>query len=151
MSDDQCESAPAYTTSVKLSSSAIESMRCMFLHGPTYDGNIPSKAGRDELFDLKLATRIRGYSWLTAEGMRMALDNGLDRDKERWERDRRRRMIKLDQIESILMGNQAQSAEGQQATDGGVMGLSAGSGLANGRPTIEGLERLLKPEPDGRV
>jgi len=123
-----CEKGPAYTVSVKLSSSAIESMRCMFLHGPTWDGNIPSKAGRDELFDLKLAARIRGYSWLTADGMRLALDNGLDREKEKWERNRRQRMAKLEQIEEIISPTNA-----------------AAEPMA---PTVQGLTEILqRPEP----
>jgi hypothetical protein len=138
MSNDKDEASPSYTVSVRLTPSAIESMRCMFLHGPTWDGNIPSKSGRDELFDLKLAARINGWSWLTAEGMRLALSNGMDRDKDRWERDRRRRLIKLDEIERII--SPADTNQQSQAM-----------GLAPSRPTVEGLERLLKPEPDGHV
>lgn len=134
-SQDQCENAPSFTVSVKLTGAAQESMRCMFLHGPTWDGNIPSKSGRDELFDLKLATRINGWSFLTADGMRLAMANGMDRDKDRWERDRRRRLIKLEEIERIVMPQTAECAQ------------SMGNGLPSGNgATVEGLERLLRPE-----
>lgn len=134
--NDQCEMAkPSFTVTVALTPLAVESMRCMFLHGPTWDGNIPSKSGRDELFDLKLATRIQGYSWLTADGIRLALSNGMDREKERWERLRRQQAVKLDEIERIL--SPEQTVDCQQSN---VMGLSRA-------PTVEGLERLLKPEP----
>lgn len=149
MSNDgkDCESAPSFTVSVKLTGVAIESMRCLFLHGPTWDGNIPSKSGRDELFDLKLAARINGWSWLTADGMRLALANGMDRDKDRWERDRRRKLIKLDEIERIVLPPPDAMAQcGQQNAQ-----QNSAIGFTNARPTIEGLERLLKPEPDGHV
>lgn len=137
--NDQCEAAPSFTVSVKLTPQAIESMRCMFLHGPTWDGNIPSKSGRDELFDLKLATRIQGYSWLTADGIRLALSNGMDREKDRWERERRHRAVKLDQIEQILN----ETGIAQQCQQGNVMGLDR-----ERRPTVEGLANILsKPEP----
>ena len=139
-SQDQCsESPPSFTVSVKLTGAAVDSMRCMFLHGPTWDGNIPSKSGRDELFDLKLASRVNGWSFLTADGMRLAMANGMDRDKDRWERDRRRKLIKLDEIERIVMPPAAEPQCGQAAN---TMGLT-GNGV---RPTVEGLERLLRPE-----
>jgi hypothetical protein len=143
--DANCESPPSFTVSVKLTGSAIESMRCLFLHGPTWDGNIPSKSGRDELFDLKLAGRINGWSWLTADGMRLALNNGMDRDKDRWERDRRRKLIKLDEIERILLPADA-TGQAQCGQQNGAIGL-----MGAGRQTVEGLERLLKPESDGHV
>ena len=143
INDARDESPPPYTVSVKLTPVAVEVMRCLFLHGPTWDGNVPSKSGRDELFELKLATRINGYSWLTADGIRLALANKLDREKERWSRERGRRISQLEQIEAILELRLSKQAPGQE--DCSVTGHS-------GRPTIEGLERLLKPEnPNGRV
>ena len=55
----------------------------LFIHGPTFDGDISSKAGRGELFDYGLAARIEGYSYLTETGMRLALFYRYDREKER--------------------------------------------------------------------
>ncbi len=61
----------AYKT---LSSSAIEMLGQLFLSGPTWDGNVVSKAGRGELFELKLAERYEGFTQLTYEGLRVALE-----------------------------------------------------------------------------
>jgi hypothetical protein len=41
-----------------LSGGAIDTLACLCKYGPTYDGNVPSKAGRDELWDKKLCARI---------------------------------------------------------------------------------------------
>ena len=60
-------------------------IRCLFFHGPTWDGNIPSKAARDELERLGLVNHRFGYAWLTDAGVEVAINAGFDRDKERWE------------------------------------------------------------------
>ena len=109
------EATPTFTVSVKLSGGAIDTMHCLFLHGPTWDGNIPSKSGRDELFDLKLATRCEGYSQLTPDGLRLALSNGMAPKKERIEYNRRHRSLMLDRIEEMFTSNKSASAEGQLA------------------------------------
>jgi hypothetical protein len=67
-----------------LSGSAREVMRCLFIHGPTWDGDVPSKSGRNELMALGLAERAWGFAWLTCDGVQVALDFRLDREKERW-------------------------------------------------------------------
>lgn len=41
-----------------LSGAARDTLRCLCLKGPTYDGNVPSKSGRDELLDKKLAAKV---------------------------------------------------------------------------------------------
>jgi hypothetical protein len=64
-------------------------MRCLFFHGPTWDGNIPSKSARDGLCKLGLVERNYGYAWLTRDGVELAINIGLDREKERWERAKR--------------------------------------------------------------
>lgn len=73
-----------------LSSAARDVMRQLFFKGPTWDGDITSKAGRGELCELELVQHAHGFAWLTDEGVRVALDFGLDRAKEKWERERRR-------------------------------------------------------------
>ncbi len=56
-----------------MSSAAHDTLRCLFFHGPTWDGDVPSKSGRDELVDLKLADRMDGWQWLTREGVDFSL------------------------------------------------------------------------------
>lgn len=67
---------------VPLASNAADTMRCLFFNGPTWDGNVPSKCGRDELVSMGLAARGDGYQWLTPAGMRVALAHNLHREKE---------------------------------------------------------------------
>jgi len=72
-----------------LSGAATDDMYCLFLLGPTEDGNLPSKSGRDDLFDAGLVDRMDGWNWLTRDGVALAIGMGLDREKERRQRDRR--------------------------------------------------------------
>lgn len=75
-----------------MSSAAREVMRCLFLHGPTDDGDIPSKGGRDELCDLDYAHHEFGFAWLTRGGVEFAIKSmEMDREKERWQRQRSQR------------------------------------------------------------
>jgi hypothetical protein len=76
--------------SIDLGADAKECFLQLFLHGPTEDGNIVSKAGRAELFRRDYARRENGWSYLTTSGIQVALAIGLDREKDKWERDRRR-------------------------------------------------------------
>jgi hypothetical protein len=72
-----------------MSSWAQESLRCMFFHGPTLDGDIPSKEGRSELVRLGLAQRFEGYNWLNREGVDFAITVMLlGPEKEKWQRSR---------------------------------------------------------------
>lgn len=49
----------------ELSSAAREVLRCLCRHGPTYDGDVPSKSGRDELIIKQLAAKIvMGDQWI---------------------------------------------------------------------------------------
>ena len=72
-----------------LSGAATDVMYCLFLLGPTEDGNVPSKSGRDDLYSLGLIDRADGWQWLTRDGIMLALGMGLDREKERRQQDRR--------------------------------------------------------------
>ncbi len=72
-----------------MSSAAREVLRCLFFHGPTWDGDIPSKTGRGELGQLGLAHHEFGWAWLTREGVDFALTVMLLGDeKEKWMRNR---------------------------------------------------------------
>ena len=63
-----------------------DSLRCLFFHGPTWDGNVPSKQDRDALCRVGLAEHRFGFAFLTSAGVEMCVNLGLDREKERWER-----------------------------------------------------------------
>ena len=78
------------TSDLRLDGAAQDTLRCLFLHGPTWDGDVPSKGGRDELVRLGLASRGDGYQWLTDAGARLCLSQGMGREKE--VRDGKRRM-----------------------------------------------------------
>lgn len=73
-----------------MSSAASDVLWQLFRNGPTWDGDITSKDGRGDLFRAKLAARVEGWSYLTAEGMELAVRVHLMGDrKERWDRKRR--------------------------------------------------------------
>lgn len=55
-----------------MSPCAIECLGQLFVSGPTWDGNICTKAGRGELFELGLCDRINGFAFLTKEGVELA-------------------------------------------------------------------------------
>lgn len=73
----------------KLSGGAQDVLVCLFMLGPTEDGNVPSKCGRDDLYDAGLIDRGEGWQWLTRDGIMLALGQGLDQEKYRRQRDRR--------------------------------------------------------------
>jgi hypothetical protein len=66
----------------------MDTLWCLFAHGPTWDGNVPSKAGRDQLVELGLANRHDGWQWLTDDGAIAAIDAGYGDRKDAWERKR---------------------------------------------------------------
>lgn len=96
------DSVPAYHVAVTLSGAAIDVLNQLFLNGPTWDGDVASKAGRDELYDLKLIGRHEGYQFILREGVRLALANRLDTKKNRRDRDRNRRLNEYDQICALV-------------------------------------------------
>lgn len=69
---------------------ALDTLLCLWLHGSTWDGNVPSKAGRDWLVSQKLAARGDGWQWLTEDGGRLCVEFAWGRDKEIWESKRRK-------------------------------------------------------------
>ena len=73
-----------------MSSAAREVLRCLFFHGPTWDGDVPSKSGRDELVALGLVDRMDGWQWLTREGIDFSLTVMLlGEAKDKWQRRQR--------------------------------------------------------------
>lgn len=57
-----------------LSQSALEVCMQLFINGPTWDGNIVSKAGRGELCKAGLAFHVAGFASLTPEGVIFAAE-----------------------------------------------------------------------------
>jgi len=59
-----------------LSGAARDTLICLCKHGPTHDGNVPSKQGRDELLRRDMAAKIvlknneQGYQAATYSGSR---------------------------------------------------------------------------------
>ena len=64
-------------------------LKCLFFHGPTWDGNIPSKSARDGLCRIGLVHHEFGFAFLTRDGVEACINLGLNHEKERWERARR--------------------------------------------------------------
>lgn len=75
-------------TAREISGSAKEVLWCLFLHGPTWDGDVPSKNGRGELVRQGLAWHAHGYAGLTADGAEAALAFGFDRWRDKHKRER---------------------------------------------------------------
>lgn len=73
-----------------LSSAAVEVLGQLFTNGPTWDGNVASKSGRDELIELGLAGRTNGWAYITQDGVTLAVEWDTDHLKrmhsQRWYR-----------------------------------------------------------------
>lgn len=65
-----------------LSGAATDTLWCLFYHGPTWDGNVPSKCGRNDLYDRGLIERHEGWQWLNRAGVMLAMGLGFDRKKD---------------------------------------------------------------------
>jgi len=89
-----------------------ESLYQLFLQGPTYDGNVISKSQRDWLVLTGLAFRVEGYTSLTPDGLQLALRIGMDREKERRQREDRSKRARYDALELILRTGLTRSAGG---------------------------------------
>ena len=66
-----------------LSVGGVAILRGLFHNGPTWDGDLPSKGGRDELVESGLAVRTNGWQQLTLEGIEVAIFAGLDDEKQK--------------------------------------------------------------------
>ncbi len=60
-----------------------DTLWCLFKHGPTFDGDVPSKSERDELVEQGLAERFDGFQWLTLDGVKEAIRLKMDQRKEK--------------------------------------------------------------------
>ncbi len=66
-------------------SGTIDVLEQLFLYGPTWDGHIVSKVGRDYLVDHKLAKHENGWAFLTSAGVRFATTvNVKNRKNQTW-------------------------------------------------------------------
>ena len=69
------------TEKPNLTPAAAEVLWQLFANGPTWVGDLVSKAGRSELFDRGLAIANNGWSSLTTVGLAFAVEEGLDKRK----------------------------------------------------------------------
>lgn len=99
-----CESGSRPQIKVALSGAAADTLRCLFIHGPTWDGNVPSKTGRDDLVNMGLARRGKGWQWLTGAGIAACFENGIDAEKERHESRERERRFRLEDAARSILG-----------------------------------------------
>jgi hypothetical protein len=82
-----------------------ESLYQLFLHGPTYDGDVISKSDRSVLVAQGLAERHEGYTYLTRAGVNLALSLRMDREKDIRQRKDRTKRVKYDHIEEAIKQN----------------------------------------------
>lgn len=75
-----------------LSGAAVEMLGQLYVNGPTWDGNVASKSGRDALCRAGLAWHEHGYASLTPEGVHVAIN---------WDRDFLRRCHNQRWIEKL--------------------------------------------------
>lgn len=70
---------------ISLSPAAIECLGQLFVSGPTWDGNICSKQGRSDLYQAGLCDRLEGFTFLTRDGVRAAIEWQVsERHDKRW-------------------------------------------------------------------
>lgn len=65
-----------------LSAAEYDVLWCLFRNGPTWDGNVPSKTGRNNLIDRGLAYRDDGWTVLTIDGFHAAIAAGMAEKKD---------------------------------------------------------------------
>ena len=54
----------------------------LFRNGPTRDGDMVSKRDRDTCVTAGLIERSTGWNWLTYSGVTLALELGMDKEKD---------------------------------------------------------------------
>jgi hypothetical protein len=67
----------------RMADHSMEVLWQLFRCGPTWDGDIVSKTGRDKLIDLGMAKRTEGWSYLTETGVLAALSVKMNQQKEK--------------------------------------------------------------------
>lgn len=109
MSQQKATGTPNNPFSIPLSIGAIETLFCLFNDGALFDGDVPSKSGRDELVNFGLILRYEGYQTLTKNGLKMAIDAKLHLNKEREYGRSRKALNLLSVVEGLLepTGNSA--------------------------------------------
>lgn len=68
--------------SIDLAPDEKECLQQLFFNGPTWDGDLVSKAGRTGLVERGYAERCNGWQQLTSAGFELAVRAGLGDDKE---------------------------------------------------------------------
>lgn len=88
--------------SIDIAPDEKECMQQLFFRGPTWDGDIVSKAGRAGLHRRGYAERENGWTQLTAAGFVVAVRAGLGDDKERRDNKMRRASQRSGDVETAL-------------------------------------------------
>lgn len=73
---------------IDLTSGGRDGMMQLFVTGPTWDGNVISKSGRDELVSHQLAEHRNGWAYLTRAGVELAISDQTKEVVQHWQ-DRR--------------------------------------------------------------
>ena len=77
-------------TAQALTGAALDVFWSLYRYGPSEDGDVPSKVGRDQLVELGLAARHNGINWLTSDGTIAAIDAGYAERKYKAQREARK-------------------------------------------------------------
>lgn len=90
---------------LEASAAARDVFRQLFMAGPTWDGDVASKAGRDALTTAGLAFRVEGWTTLTPLGMNVGIrDLGMGDAKDARERTRAAERQARDRQEAVVLG-----------------------------------------------
>jgi len=126
----------------------------LFMDGPTWDGNVASKAGRDALLTAGLAFHAEGWATLTPLGLRLAIgDFGAGQAKEVRDRGEEARRDATEKQQALLL--RALAAIVKNA-EGGVISVSLADLTATGACVMEpdaalGMVRFRYVEPEAAL
>ena len=81
----------------ELTGAEFDTLWCLFYHGPTWDGDVPSKSGRDSLVAAGYAARGHGWQWLTEAGTALCFSKGFAAKKESQDSRRRKKLHDLEE------------------------------------------------------
>lgn len=89
--------------SIDLAPDEKECLLQLFIAGPTWDGDLVSKAGRTGLVERGYAERCNGWQQLTSAGFQVAVGAGFGDEKERRDNRRRRDSAARDTALALLV------------------------------------------------
>lgn len=72
-----------------LSNSELAVLEQLFFCGPTWDGDLISKEGRNDLVNRGMARRVDGWQSLSDFGFDVAVSSGYGNKKQSWQNSRK--------------------------------------------------------------